>query len=55
MVPVADSELRRDLWLNQRGNRVFWRASRLHWALAALLVTWLLVFPNVIPVLLYQL
>lgn len=53
----GDSELKRDLWpqmlrkLDERPIRVSW----LDWALVALLVVWLLVFPEAIPQLLYHL
>lgn len=56
MGPV-DSKLKRDLWpqmlrkLDERPIRVSW----LDWALVALLVVWLLVFPEAIPQLLYHL
>ncbi len=51
------AELKRDLWpqmlrkLDERPIRV----SGLDWALVALLVVWLLVFPEAIPQLLYHL
>jgi hypothetical protein len=55
--PVADTELRRDLWpemlkkLNEQPVRVPW----FDWALAAILSALLIVFPEVIPALLYHL
>jgi len=54
---LEDPELKRDLWpqmlrrLDHSPGRGFW----LDWALAALLLVWLVVFPEAIPVLLYQL
>ncbi len=57
LVPVADRELKRDLWpqmlrrLDQRPPRVPW----FDWALAALLAALIFIFPEVIPALLYQL
>jgi hypothetical protein len=57
VTPVADTELRRDLWphmldkLHQQPVRVPW----FDWALAALLSAALLLFPGVIPALLYHL
>lgn len=58
VTPVKDAELRRDLWpemlkrLDQeRPVHVPW----FDWALAALLSTALLLFPGVIPALLYHL
>lgn len=55
--PVADTELRRDLWpemlkkLSEQPVRVPW----FDWALAAILSALLIVFPEVIPALLYHL
>jgi hypothetical protein len=55
--PVQDTELRRDLWpemlkkLDRQPARVPW----FDWALAALLSAALLLFPGVIPALLYHL
>jgi len=55
--PVADPELKKDLWprmharLNARPVRVPWW----DWALAAALVLCLLLFPAAIPAVLYQL
>ena len=57
LAPLKDSELRRDLWpqmlrkLNEQPPAVPW----FDWALAAILSALLLVFPNVIPALLYHL
>jgi hypothetical protein len=57
ITPVKDPELRRDLWpemlkrLDQQPVRVPW----FDWALAALLSAALLLFPGVIPALLYHL
>ncbi len=57
MPPVADPELKRDLWpqmlrrLAERATRVPW----FDWVLVALLLVWLLLFPGVIPGLLYDL
>jgi hypothetical protein len=57
IVPVMDTELRRDLWpqmlrkLDEQPSPVPW----FDWALAAILSALLLVFPNVIPALLYHL
>ncbi len=57
IAPVADTELRRDLWpemlqkLSQQPVRVPW----FDWALAAILGALLIVFPGVIPALLYHL
>ena len=54
---VADPELKRDLWpqmlqrFDERATPVAW----FDWALAALLAVWLLLFPEMIPVLLYNL
>jgi hypothetical protein len=55
--PVADTELRRDLWpamlkkLSEQPVHVPW----FDWALAAILSALLIVFPEVIPALLYHL
>ena len=55
--PLEDPELKRDLWpqmlrrLEERTIRVSW----LDWALVALVIVCLLVFPEVIPGVLYQL
>lgn len=54
---VPDATLRADLWprmlrkLDQKPVRGFW----LDWVLLALLVVWCLIFPGVIPGLVYQL
>ena len=53
---LADSELKRDFWpqmlrrMDLQSSKVPW----FDWALLALLSTWLLLFPKIIPVLLYQ-
>jgi hypothetical protein len=55
--PVADPELKRDLWpqmLQKLGEGPV-RVSWLDWALVALVMVWLLVFPEAIPGLLYHL
>ena len=55
--PMGESELRRDLWpamlrrLDQRTIRVPWW----DWALLATLAAMILLFPGIIPALLYQL
>ncbi len=55
--PVADPELKRDLWprmiqrIDQRGMRVTW----FDWALAALVAALFVCFPQVIPGLFYHL
>jgi hypothetical protein len=57
IAPIGDTELRRDLWpemlkkLSQQPVRVPW----FDWALAAILGALLIVFPGVIPALLYHL
>jgi hypothetical protein len=57
IAPVADTELKQDLWprmlkkLDEQTVRVSW----LDWALVALIPVWFLIFPEVIPVLLYHL
>ena len=57
VVPVQDTELRRDLWpqmlrkLDQQHPRVPW----FDWALAAILSAILFLFPGAIPALLYHL
>ncbi len=57
IAPVTDTELPRDLWpemlkkLDRQPARVPW----FDWALAALLSAALLLFPGVIPALLYHL
>ena len=56
MAPV-DAELKQDLWpqmLRKLDERPI-RASWLDWALVAFLAVWLFFFPEVIPVLLYNL
>ena len=56
-LPVETAELQRDLWprmlrrLEAHAPRVPW----FDWALAAAVAAMLLLFPNVIPALLYQL
>ena len=54
---LEDPELKRDLWprMLQRLDQSPIRASWLDWALAVLLLVWLAVFPEAIPVLLYHL
>ena len=57
IAPVEDAELRRDLWprmLKRLDERPF-QASWLDWALLALLLVWVFVFPETIPGLLYHL
>ncbi len=55
--PVADGELKRDLWpqmlrrLEDRPAQIPW----FDWALLGLLALWFLSFPEAIPLLLYQL
>lgn len=55
--PTADPALKRDLWpemlrkLEERDLRVSW----LDWALVALVAAYFLIFPEVIPALLYHL
>ena len=55
MPPMNESELRRDLWpsmlrqLDRKGASATW----LDWALIAFLVTVLVSFPRMLPVLLY--
>jgi hypothetical protein len=57
IAPVADTELRRDLWpellkkLSQQPARVPW----FDWALAAILGALVIAFPEAIPALLYHL
>ncbi len=51
--PVGERELQRDLWpeilrkLDERALRVVW----FEWALIVLLAVWLILFPEIIPVL----
>jgi hypothetical protein len=54
---LEDPELKRDLWprMLRRLDQSPIRASWLDWALAVLLLVWLAVFPEAIPVLLYHL
>ena len=55
--PIADIELKQDLWprmLRKLDERTI-RASWLDWALIAVVPVWFLLFPEVIPVLLYHL
>ena len=57
MAPVEDAELKRDLWprmLERLDERAI-QASWLDWALLALLLVWVFVFPETIPGLLYHL
>jgi hypothetical protein len=57
VAPVADTELRQDLWprmlrkLDESTTRVSW----LDWALLAFLTVLFFLFPEVIPALLYHL
>jgi hypothetical protein len=55
--PVADTELKQDLWprMLRKLDETTIRASWLDWALIALLPVWLVLFPEVIPALLYHL
>ncbi|MGB2898003.1 MAG: hypothetical protein WBB89_01975 [Candidatus Acidiferrum sp.] len=57
IVPVKDTELRRDLWpsMLQRLSRQPVRVPWYDWALMGLLAMWVLYFPQAIPVLLYHL
>ena len=57
MPPVADVELRRDLWpeMLRRMERRKVRVARLDWALAGVVMAWLAMFPETIAGLLYQL
>jgi hypothetical protein len=60
IVPMKDTELRRDLWpkmlhrLDEQPNRVA-HVPWFDWALAAILGTALFFFPGTIPALLYHL
>lgn len=57
LAPFADTELKQDLWprmlskLDESTIRVSW----LDWALIALVSVWFILFPQVIPALLYHL
>ncbi len=58
-IPPADGELRRDLWPSML-RRIDERAKPksipwFDWALAAVVIAWLLLYPGAIPVLLYHL
>jgi hypothetical protein len=55
--PIADTELKQDLWprMLRRLDAQTFRASWLDWALIALVPVWFFLFPEVIPVLLYHL
>jgi hypothetical protein len=57
IAPMADTELKRDLWpqMLQRLDRQPVRVPWFDWALAALLSAALLLFPGLIPALLYHL
>ena len=57
IAPVAQTELQRDLWpqMLQRLDRQPVQVPWFDWALAALLSAALLLFPGVIPALLYHL
>ena len=57
VAPVADTELKQDLWprmlrkLDEQTTRTSW----IDWALITLLLVWCLIFPEVIPAMLYYL
>lgn len=57
MGPLGESKLERDLWpkllrkLDERQFRLVW----FEWALIALLALWLILWPEVIPMLFYHL
>ena len=57
MPPLADAQVRRDLWpqmlrkLDQRDRRIPW----FDWCLVAMLMIWLFLFPEAAAALLYQL
>ena len=55
--PLEAPELERDLWpqMLQKLDERPMRTSRLDWILVALVIVWLLVFPGVVTVVLYQL
>ena len=55
--PITSTEPARDLWprMLQRLDERAIRTSWLDWALLALLLVWVLVFPETIPGLLYHL
>jgi len=57
IAPVADTNLKHDLWpqMLRKLDEQTVRASWLDWALIALLPLWFVVFPEVIPALLYHL
>jgi len=57
IAPMADTELKHDLWpqMLQRLDRQPVRVPWFDWALAALLSAALLLFPGLIPALLYHL
>ena len=58
VAPVSDTELKRDLWpqmLRRLDEQQPVRVPWFDWALAALLSASLLMFPGVIPALLYHL
>jgi hypothetical protein len=57
VAPVADTELQQDLWpqMLRKLDESTTRASWFDWALVALLPLWFILFPEVIPALLYHL
>ena len=57
LAPVADTELKQDLWprMLRKLDESTIRASWLDWALLALVSVWFVLFPEVIPALLYHL
>lgn len=57
IAPIADTQLQRDLWpqMLKRLDRQPVRVPWFDWALAAVLSAALLLFPGVIPALLYHL
>ena len=57
IAPLADTELRRDLWpdMLKRLGRQPVRVPWFDWALVGLLAMWILFFPQAVPILLYHL
>lgn len=55
--PLEERELKQDLWprMLQRLDQQAIRPSWFDWAMVALVLVWLFLFPEVIPGLLYQL
>jgi hypothetical protein len=55
--PLEERELKPDLWprMLRRLERKSIRPPWFDWALVALVLIWFLIFPKVIPILLYQL